>query len=178
MKRTHKGPPEESLLGSAGAAAWPGGCGPGALRRRAPSSPTPACFGYPGGDRGRRGIGVRGGAGGGLSRASDDIEEKRYRALDAAGGEEVGIIAALRKSCPRGALRIARGAPRISRGASPTLCSLDEAMSAWERYIHQNTPDLLSCTPSSKRCNGNGRLGRMLVPLFLWQRRLISRPMF
>ncbi|MDE0331643.1 MAG: Fic family protein [Nitrospinae bacterium] len=63
---------------------------------------------------------------------------------------------------------------------------LDEAMSTWEHYIHQDTPDLLVQTAVLHAefealhpfLDGNGRLGRMLVPLFLWQRRLISRPMF
>ena len=63
---------------------------------------------------------------------------------------------------------------------------LDGAMSAWERYIHQDTPDLLVQTAVLHAefealhpfQDGNGRLGRMLVPLFLWQRGLISRPMF
>ena len=63
---------------------------------------------------------------------------------------------------------------------------LNVAMSAWERYIHQDTPDLLVQTAVLHAefealhpfLDGNGRLGRMLVPLFLWQRGLISRPMF
>ncbi len=63
---------------------------------------------------------------------------------------------------------------------------LDGAMSAWERYIHQETPDLLvqaavlhaEFEALHPFLDGNGRLGRMLVPLFLWQRGLISRPMF
>ena len=61
---------------------------------------------------------------------------------------------------------------------------LDGAMSAWERYIHQETPDLLvqaavlhaEFEALHPFLDGNGRLGRMLVPLFLWQRGLISRP--
>ena len=63
---------------------------------------------------------------------------------------------------------------------------IDGAMSAWERYMHQETPDLLVQTAVLHAefealhpfLDGNGRLGRMLVPLFLWQRGLISRPMF
>ena len=63
---------------------------------------------------------------------------------------------------------------------------LDGAMSAWEHYIHQETPDLLvqaavlhaEFEALHPFLDGNGRLGRMLVPLFLWQRGLISRPMF
>ncbi len=63
---------------------------------------------------------------------------------------------------------------------------LNVAMSVWERYIHQNTPDLLvqaavlhaEFEALHPFLDGNGRLGRMLVPLFLWRRGLISRPMF
>ncbi len=63
---------------------------------------------------------------------------------------------------------------------------LDNAMSNWERYIHQDTPDLLVQAANLHAefealhpfLDGNGRLGRMLVPLFLWQRGLIKRPMF
>jgi len=61
-----------------------------------------------------------------------------------------------------------------------------DAMSAWERYAHHDAPDKLvqlailhaefeALHPFS---DGNGRLGRMLVPLFLWQSGLIRRPMF
>lgn len=63
---------------------------------------------------------------------------------------------------------------------------LSHAMDAWERYIHIDAPDLMvqaavlhaefeSIHPF---LDGNGRLGRMLVPLFLWQRGVIGRPMF
>lgn len=63
---------------------------------------------------------------------------------------------------------------------------LQDAMAAWERYAHADAPDRLvqlaivhaefeSLHPF---LDGNGRLGRMLVPLFLWQTALIRRPMF
>ncbi len=63
---------------------------------------------------------------------------------------------------------------------------LPDAMSTWERYVHEDAPDRLvqlailhaefeSLHPF---LDGNGRLGRMLVPLFLWQSGLIRRPMF
>lgn len=63
---------------------------------------------------------------------------------------------------------------------------LPDAMSAWEHYIHKNAPDRLvqlavlhaefeSLHPF---LDGNGRLGRMFVPLFLWQCGLIRQPMF
>lgn len=63
---------------------------------------------------------------------------------------------------------------------------LDHAMSTWERYLHQEKPDLLVQAANLHAefealhpfLDGNGRLGRMLIPLFLWQRGCIQRPMF
>ncbi len=63
---------------------------------------------------------------------------------------------------------------------------LDDAMSRWERYIHQDKPDLLVQAANLHAefealhpfLDGNGRVGRMLIPLFLWQRGCIDRPMF
>ena len=64
--------------------------------------------------------------------------------------------------------------------------NLDAAMDRWERYIHADVPDLVVQSAILHAefeaihpfLDGNGRLGRMLVPLFLWQRGLIQRPMF
>jgi Fic family protein len=63
---------------------------------------------------------------------------------------------------------------------------LPEAMSVWERYLHGDAPDRLvqlailhaEFEALHPFLDGNGRLGRMLVPLFLWQAKLIQRPMF
>jgi Fic family protein len=63
---------------------------------------------------------------------------------------------------------------------------LPDAMSAWERYIHSDVPDrvvqlaILHAEFEALHpfLDGNGRLGRMLVPLFMWQMGLIQRPMF
>lgn len=63
---------------------------------------------------------------------------------------------------------------------------LPEAMGRWERFLHEEDHDKLiqlaivhaefeSLHPF---LDGNGRLGRMLVPLFLWQRGVIHLPMF
>jgi Fic family protein len=63
---------------------------------------------------------------------------------------------------------------------------LPEAMAAWEAYIHEPQPDALvqlavihaefeSLHPF---LDGNGRLGRIMIPLFLWQEKIIRRPMF
>ena len=63
---------------------------------------------------------------------------------------------------------------------------LPDAMSTWERYIHQDVPDRLvqlavlhaEFEALHPFLDGNGRLGRMLVPLFMWQHGLIRAPMF
>jgi len=63
---------------------------------------------------------------------------------------------------------------------------LPAAMGEWEKYLHADSPDKLvqlavihaefeSLHPF---LDGNGRVGRMLVPLFLWQQQLIRAPLF
>lgn len=64
--------------------------------------------------------------------------------------------------------------------------NLPAAMSAWERYIHDDVPDRLiqlavihaEFEALHPFLDGNGRLGRMLVPLFLSECGLIGQPMF
>lgn len=88
---------------------------------------------------------------------------------------------------------------RVPNWIGPPGCTIDEAhfvpiaadrlpdaMSAWERYAHTEAPDRLvqlailhtEFEALHPFLDGNGRLGRMLVPLFLWQTGLIRRPMF
>ena len=88
---------------------------------------------------------------------------------------------------------------RIPNWIGPPGCAVEEAtfvpigagklsaaMSAWERYVHHETPDRLvqlavlhaEFEALHPFLDGNGRLGRMLVPLFLWQCGLIRQPMF
>jgi Fic family protein len=63
---------------------------------------------------------------------------------------------------------------------------LPAAMSAWERYANEDTEDRLvqlavlhaEFEALHPFLDGNGRLGRMLVPLFLWQCGIIRAPMF
>lgn len=63
---------------------------------------------------------------------------------------------------------------------------LPEAMSAWEKYLHAEAPDPLvqlailhaEFEALHPFLDGNGRLGRMLIPLFLYQAKMISGPMF
>ena len=88
---------------------------------------------------------------------------------------------------------------RIANWIGPPGCAIEDAkfvpvntthltnaMHRWERYIHADVPDLLIQTAVLHAefeaihpfLDGNGRLGRILIPLFLWQRGLIQRPMF
>ncbi len=60
------------------------------------------------------------------------------------------------------------------------------AMDAWEAYIHASTPDLLvqlavlhaEFEAIHPFLDGNGRLGRLLVPLYLYAKHLLVRPSF
>ncbi len=88
---------------------------------------------------------------------------------------------------------------RIPNWIGPDGCTLDNAryvpisadklpdgMSAFEKYIHSDQADVLvqlavlhaEFEALHPFLDGNGRLGRMLVPLFLWRRGLIQAPMF
>lgn len=63
---------------------------------------------------------------------------------------------------------------------------LPAAMSAWEKFLHAEGHDKLIQLAIAHAefeslhpfLDGNGRLGRMLVPLFLWQTGVIHKPMF
>ncbi len=64
--------------------------------------------------------------------------------------------------------------------------ALPDAMGAWERYIHEDSPDRLvqlailhaEFEALHPFLDGNGRLGRMLVPLFMAKIGLLLEPMF
>lgn len=64
--------------------------------------------------------------------------------------------------------------------------ALPEAMGLWEKYIHETSPDRLvqlailhaEFEALHPFLDGNGRLGRMLVPLFLASHGLLRAPMF
>ena len=88
---------------------------------------------------------------------------------------------------------------RIANWIGPPGCAIDQAkfvpisteqlpdaMSSWERYIHKETADRLvqlailhaEFEALHPFLDGNGRLGRMLIPLVLWQQGLIRAPRF
>lgn len=63
---------------------------------------------------------------------------------------------------------------------------LPDAMGAWDRYVNSDAPDRLiqlailhaELEALHPFLDGNGRLGRMCIPLFMYQANLIHRPMF
>lgn len=88
---------------------------------------------------------------------------------------------------------------RVPNWIGPPGCTIDEAsfipigadklpaaMSAWERYAHSDQPDLLvkiavlhaEFEALHPFLDGNGRVGRMFVPLLMWQAGLTRQPMF
>lgn len=88
---------------------------------------------------------------------------------------------------------------QIPNWIGPSGCSIEEArfipisadklpnaMSAWEQYIHEDAPDRIvqlailhaEFEALHPFLDGNGRLGRMCVPLFMYCKNLISGPIF
>jgi Fic family protein len=63
---------------------------------------------------------------------------------------------------------------------------LEEAMNRWEIYLHETAPDLLIQLAVAHAefeaihpfLDGNGRLGRLIIPLFMRSKGLLSRPNF
>jgi len=63
---------------------------------------------------------------------------------------------------------------------------LTRGMQVWENYIHSDQPDVLIQLALAHAefealhpfLDGNGRLGRMIIPLFLYERKLLSHPAF
>ena len=68
----------------------------------------------------------------------------------------------------------------------PVWDQVESAMSDWESYFHTEEKDHLVQLALIKAqfelihpfLDGNGRLGRMLIPLFLFEKRILSSPMF
>ena len=73
-----------------------------------------------------------------------------------------------------------------ARFVPPPPDRVGELMAAWERYAHAQPEDRLvqiavlhaEFEAIHPFADGNGRLGRMIVPLHLWQTKQISKPMF
>jgi Fic family protein len=68
----------------------------------------------------------------------------------------------------------------------PSVDRLDTATNNWEKYLHFEEKDRLVQLAVAKAqfelihpfLDGNGRIGRMLVPLFLFEKGILSSPMF
>lgn len=68
----------------------------------------------------------------------------------------------------------------------PGASDVPSLMTAWERYLHADAPDTLvqlailhvEFEAIHPFLDGNGRLGRLLIPLFLVQKQLLSGPHF
>ena len=88
---------------------------------------------------------------------------------------------------------------RVPNWIGPPNCRIEEAgfvpieagklpdgLTRWENYLHRGGRDRLvqlailhaEFEALHPFLDGNGRLGRMLVPLFLWQKELIGQPTF
>ena len=73
-----------------------------------------------------------------------------------------------------------------ARFVPPSPDRIGDLMAAWERYAHAEVEDRLvqvailhaEFEAIHPFADGNGRLGRMIVPLHLWQTKQISKPMF
>lgn len=68
----------------------------------------------------------------------------------------------------------------------PSVDQLGKALDRWEKYVHYEEKDRLVQLAIVKAqfevihpfLDGNGRIGRMLIPLFLFEKDLLSSPMF
>jgi Fic family protein len=68
----------------------------------------------------------------------------------------------------------------------PTPMLVKDCLDGWEKYYHSEAPDpLVQLAVVHAQfeiihpfLDGNGRLGRILIPLFLYEKHLLSRPMF
>ena len=73
-----------------------------------------------------------------------------------------------------------------ARFIPPGADILPRAVSDWEKYLNKDEPDglvQLAIVHAEFEAlhpffDGNGRIGRILVPLFLWQRKIIREPRF
>jgi Fic family protein len=73
-----------------------------------------------------------------------------------------------------------------ARFIPPSAQHIDDAMAAWERELHAEAPDRLiqlallhaEFEAVHPFLDGNGRLGRLIIPLFLYSHGLLSHPSF
>ncbi len=79
------------------------------------------------------------------------------------------------------------GAPvHEARFIPPTVPVMQEALSNWEKYMHHDDRDVLVQLAIVHAqfeiihpfLDGNGRMGRILIPLFLYHKEIIQEPVF
>ena len=114
----------------------------------------------------------------------------------------VGVIRAAHRTLLNGTQRTELAPGELRRGPGPEgrpraaddygayvpidAAALPDAVTKWERYIHETVSDRLvqlailyaEFEALHPFAEGNGRLGRMLAPLFLWQQGMVRRPVF
>jgi len=73
-----------------------------------------------------------------------------------------------------------------ARFVPPTVPIMTEALDKWEKYIHSDDKDVLVQLAIIHAqfeiihpfLDGNGRMGRILIPLFLYHKKIIQEPVF
>ena len=110
----------------------------------------------------------------------------------------LGVIREAHRALLRGAQRLEQAPGELRRGperpggagrrayVAIDAAALPDAVARWERYLHETAPDrlvqlaVLCAEFEALRpfAEGNGRLGRLLTPLFLWRQGMIRRPIF
>jgi Fic family protein len=76
--------------------------------------------------------------------------------------------------------------PKTATYVPPPVEEMTECLSAWERFLHgrDSLPDLVACALMHEQfeaihpfLDGNGRVGRLLITLFLIERKRLSQPL-
>jgi Fic family protein len=76
--------------------------------------------------------------------------------------------------------------PATAAYVPPPPLQMQEALSAWEKFLHEHGryPDLIQCALMHEHfeaihpfLDGNGRVGRLLITLFLLERERLSQPL-
>jgi len=128
-----------------------------------------------------------------LQTAEDDLKTRPFRLNLLLELHRILLEGVRGRDKARGSFRTTQnwiGAPRSTvdqaQFVPPEPGLVPECLADWEKYYHIEQPDPLVQLAIIHAqfeiihpfLDGNGRLGRMLVPLFLHEKRILSRPMF